>query len=271
MTWHLDPEQSRRYLDGSLVGARAASVEAHVMACAQCRAALAVGVPAARMDAVWAAIVDVVDTPRVTWVERVMCRFGVQPEEARLLATAPSLKLSWLLSVCVALAFVGFAPVAVDRTTLGFLVLAPLVPVLGVACAYGRGVDPTYELTRSTPYPSARLLLLRVVAVLVASLAVTVPFAVIFARGWQPMSWLLPALALVGLTLVAARWLQLPVAATLVAGCYLLVIVSAVKGSAGVASIFNGSHQWVWLAAAVACLGFVISSSAYRGGLRRPS
>jgi len=271
MTWHLDPALTQGYVEGSLSGARAASVEAHLLACEQCRESVAAEVPATRLASVWVGVQNAVDAPRASWVERLLGRLGVQPEEARLLAAAPSLRISWLLSICVVMGFVGAAPLSLDRNTLGFLVLAPLIPVLGVACAYGRGVDPTYEMTRATPYPAGRLLLLRAAAVLVASIAVMVPLGFVLSRGWQPLGWLLPSLALVGVTLVAARWLELPVAGAAVVGSYLLVVVAVVADRQDITWIFSGTFQLFWLAAAVGCAVFVTSSPAYRAAFRRTS
>ena len=271
MTWHLDPALTQAYVAESLSGARAASVEAHLLACAQCRESVAAEVPVARLATVWIGVRDAVDAPRPSWLERLLCRLGVVPEDARLLAAAPSLRISWLLSICVVMGFVGAAPLSLDRSTLGFLVLAPLIPVLGVAFAYGRGVDPTYEVTRATPYPAGRLLLLRAAAVLVASVVVMVPLGFVLSRGWQPLGWLLPSLALVGVTLVAARWLQLPVAGALVVGCYLLTVLGAFADRQDISGIFSGTFQLVWLAAAVGCAVFVASSPAYRAAFRRSS
>ena len=52
-------------------------------------------------------------------------------------------------------AYVGTHGVAV------FLALAPLLPMVGVALAYGPTADPAYEIAAATPYSGVRLLALR--------------------------------------------------------------------------------------------------------------
>lgn len=259
MTWHLDPAQVRGYADGSLGGARGASVEAHVLACGPCRALVAAVVPPRRLAQVWEAVQESVDAPRRTWVERLLLRLQVPDHDARLLAAAPSLQMSWLLSLTVVLGFAAAAAAADERALRFFLVIAPLVPVLGVAGAYGRGIDPTYETTLATPYPTYRLLLLRVVAVLVVSLAVTAGLSVLVASGWNAMAWLLPSLAMVGVVLVLTRFVDLPVAAGAVAVVYVAAIIGAVTRHREVVDLFAGSGQLVSLAVATVSLAVVLS------------
>lgn len=259
MTWHLDPALARDYADGSLGGASAASVEAHVARCAGCRGLLAPAAPAARLAAAWAAVEERVDAPRRTWVERLLLRLGVSDHDARLLSAAPSLQLSWLLALTVVLAFAATAALADDRGLRFFLAIAPLVPVAGVAGAYGRGIDPTYETTRATPYPTYRLLLLRVVAVLVVSLVVTGAFALLVTGGWPAAAWLLPSLAMVGVVLVLTRFIELPVAAATVAGVYLLALAGVVAGRGEVVDLFARDGQLVSLTVVLLCLALVLS------------
>lgn len=261
MTWHLDPAWVRDYADGALGGARAASLEAHVVTCAGCRDLMAAAAPTARLAAVWAGVEERVDAPRRTWAERLLLQLGVSEHDARLLAAAPSLQLSWLLALTVVLAFAATAASADDRGLRFFLAVAPLVPVLGVAGAYGRGIDPTYETTRATPYPSYRLLLLRVVAVLAVSLVVTGAFALLVTGGWPAAAWLLPSLAMVGVVLVLTRFVELPVAAAAVAGTYLLALASVVASRGEVVDLFARSGQLVSLAVVLLCLALVLSPS----------
>jgi hypothetical protein len=43
--------------------------------------------------------------------------------------------------------------------SLAFLTVAPLLPLAGIAMAYGPGIDPTYEIGLAAPMRSLRLLL----------------------------------------------------------------------------------------------------------------
>ncbi|HEX7275997.1 MAG TPA: hypothetical protein VF244_01350, partial [Acidimicrobiales bacterium] len=99
-TWHADPGDIVRYASGVIDDTRAGSIEAHLVTCAHCRAAVAgtveAGTDRARLDGAWVAIVDTLDAPQPTVLERVVRRLGVRADTARLLAATPSLKGSWL-------------------------------------------------------------------------------------------------------------------------------------------------------------------------------
>ena len=56
MSWHIDSETLQRYATGTATSATAASAEAHLTGCAECRALLAPAVPAPRLDAIWAEV-----------------------------------------------------------------------------------------------------------------------------------------------------------------------------------------------------------------------
>jgi hypothetical protein len=115
---------------------------------------------------------------------------------------------------------IGFAAIA-SHSTQGegsyrvFLAVAPIIPVVGVAFAYGRLVDPAYELTMSAPIDSLRLLLLRASIVLSVSILFGVAaWPLVPAPGVLGMSaWLLPSLALTLVTLALASHLEIWIAA----------------------------------------------------------
>ena len=67
-----------------------------------------------------------------------------------------------------------------------FLTVAPLVPVLAVATAFGPEAGPALEQESAAPYPLARLLLLRTGAVLLAALPVVLVGQLVFpeAAAW---------------------------------------------------------------------------------------
>ncbi len=269
MNWHLDQATAELYAGGELAGARAASVEAHLLACDACRARLRPVAPSVRLEALWAEIEERVDSPRQTWLVRLLTALRVPNEEARLLAAAPSLQLSWLVALATVLAFAAAATHGGERGMLLFLVLAPLAPVAGVAGAYGRGIDPTYEVTRSTPYSTYRLLLLRVTAVLVTSVLLTSAIALMVSDAWIAAAWLLPSLAMVGLILVMSRWFELPVTAGAVAAMYSAVVGSAWFSHTSIRSLFDTPTQLASLAIVIGCLLVVFIPMHNRAALRR--
>ncbi len=124
--WHVEPGLLARYAGGDVNGSTAASVEAHLLACAGCRAALAPSVDPARLAAVWDEVLDRVDAPRPTFVEQLLLRLGVAEHTARLVCSARSLTVSWLTAVVAALGFALLAADAGGRGVLLFLAIAPI-------------------------------------------------------------------------------------------------------------------------------------------------
>jgi hypothetical protein len=147
---------------------------------------------------------------------------------ARALVTTPSLVLSWILASAVVLAAGVIATASTDTPWVALL--APALAGIGVAYAYGPGVDPAFELGRTMPVSDRMILLVRCVAVcatdallgLVASLVAGEAFGL-------TIGWLLPltavsALALAGATL--SRSANVGVGAAL-AGWAVVVLGSA--------------------------------------------
>jgi hypothetical protein len=73
------------------------------------------------------------------------------------------------------------------------LLIAPVAPLLGVAAAWSRRLDPAYELTVASPRAGLSLVLQRATAALV----VVIPLLAVagWAVGASPARWLLPCLA----------------------------------------------------------------------------
>jgi hypothetical protein len=88
-----------------------------------------------------------------------------------------------------------------------FLVLAPLLPLVGVAAAFGTGGDPARELTAATPTSAFELLVVRTFAIVAATTVLTTIAAIPLPSGWQAAAWLLPALGLTAATLALSTWL----------------------------------------------------------------
>ena len=207
MSWHVDDAVLERYATGSLDDANALSVEAHLLGCADCRKRTAPLADAARLDSVWASVQELVDAPRPTPVERLLLRLGVREHVARLLAATPSLTLSWLSAVALSLAFAVVAAHESERAVGAFLAVAPLLPLAGVAAAYGPWLDPVYEVALAAPLRTFRLLLLRT-SVVVASTALLTAIAALALPqlDWRSAAWLLPSLGLVLVSLALATY-----------------------------------------------------------------
>jgi hypothetical protein len=227
-TWHADDDLLARYVRGGAGPLLGASLEQHLLTCPDCRARIAAHVDTPPLDAVWARVQERAQAPRPSPVERLLVRLGVSETDALLVAHAPSLRTSWLFGLAATLAFAALgAAWGGTRGLVFFLLVAPLVPVAGVAFAYGPDVDPAYETGLAAPYPAARLLLLRTVAVLVTSLPLTVLVGLFVpALSEAPVSWLLPALTFTAVVLAASTWAR-PSAVAIVLGVGWVVSVGS--------------------------------------------
>ncbi|MBA3552008.1 MAG: zf-HC2 domain-containing protein [Actinobacteria bacterium] len=265
MSWHADPAVLERYALGVIDEPTAYSVEAHLLACSSCRASLAGSFDAPRLNRVWEEVAWNLDAPKATLVERLLLRLGVPDHVARLLSATPSLRLSWFVAVAVALAFAVLAAHAGAGTSEGsglllFLLVAPLIPVAGVAAAYGPGIDPTYEIGLASPMRSHRLLLIRSLAVLVSSTALAGLAALSLPDlGWWAAAWLLPALGLTGASLALATfWSPLRASGVVTLAWISLIVLSEAKaGGSLVAFGTNGQLAFliVLIAAALVLAG----------------
>jgi hypothetical protein len=232
-TWHVADELLVEYEQGRLDPARVMSVEAHVARCAVCRRA--VPVDPGWLTANWDGVLDTVGQPDRPWAERLVTRLGVPDHRVRLLAATPGLRMSWLLGNAVVLAFAVTAALLAEPASAAqlavFLAVAPVLPLLAVATAYGRGVDPLYEIASTTPLAGTRLLLWRASAVLVASIALgAVASAFLPVDGLAAVAWLLPALALSAGTLALATAVPIGVAAAGLGGCWLIGVAASGLG-----------------------------------------
>jgi hypothetical protein len=227
-TWHADESLLARYVRGEADPLLGASLEQHLLACPDCRDRIAVHVDTPPLDAVWARIREQAEAPRPSLVERLLTCLGVSGTDALLVARAPSLRASWLFGLAATVAFAAVG--AVWNGTIGlalFLLVAPLVPVAGVAFAYGPDIDPAYETGLAAPYPAARLVLLRTAAVLVTSVPLTVLAGLLVPTlSGTAVSWLLPGLAFTAVVLAASTWAR-PSAVALVLGVGWVVAVGA--------------------------------------------
>ena len=226
--WHLDEELLEDYALGApLSPAQTASAEKHLEHCAACRARLTPLVDTRRLDAVWTEVVDAVDGPHPSWVERLLTQLGVAPSTARLVAVTPSLRVAWLAGVALALVMALVAAHTGPRGVALFLALAPVLPVVGVALTFGPRTEPMHEVALAASYSSFRLLLARSVAVVGATLLLALPAAALLPGSpWLAVAWLLPALALATASLALASRLDPVVSAVGLAVVWLAVALS---------------------------------------------
>lgn len=196
--WHAEDAAIGAYLAGGAPPVLAASVEAHLLACAGCRSRLADLAGTAERDRAWAVLADRVDRPsRSPWL-------------VRSTVATPAL----LRAALVAVALVGLVPLLTAATAgegglVALLVAAPLAPVVAVALAYRADVDPAGQMSLATPAAGLGLVATR--ALVVAGAALPTAYLVLAAvdRWWADVpvglafAWCLPGLALAGTVLAA--------------------------------------------------------------------
>jgi hypothetical protein len=230
VVWHAAPEIIDAYTEARLDPAGAASVEAHLLACEQCRAACAEAVDGGELDAIWDQVAEAVDSVRIPWSVRVLRAIGLPESTARLVAATPALRTAWLVAVAIAVGFAVLASYERDGDPTIFLWLAPLVPLAGVAAAYGPGVDPMYEIGAATPTHGLRLLLLRAAAVASVAALLLVPATLALPDlALIDVAWLLPAIAVSTATLALATFFGPVRAGIVVAACWLALIPISVS------------------------------------------
>ncbi|MEV8099690.1 zf-HC2 domain-containing protein [Kitasatospora sp. NPDC085879] len=172
------------------------ALEAHLETCAPCRSRLAASVATEAPG-----IAALVDTVRAGLEPQLDAAVPMPSRRHR-----PRWVPAWLtlvmapwLAMTLAVTLVALLLDAVASPTLfgdasPLLLVAPVLPLCGVAASWSRGLDPAHELTASTARAGLPLLLRRTTAVL----AVVLPG--LLAAGWltgtmTAAQWLLPSLA----------------------------------------------------------------------------
>jgi hypothetical protein len=249
-TWHASDEMLRSYARGETGVAVVASVEAHLLRCPACRERIAPEV-SAPLEAAWTRVADRIQAPRPPLIVRALRRLGLSEADGVLLSAARALDGAWLLATLAVVVFAALAaiPSAAEGRAL-YLLVAPLVPVLGVVASFAAG-DPLAALTSATPYPKARLALLRTVAVVITSIPLSIAVGIaVPGIEWLAFAWLLPALALTLITLLAMTWWEPEPVGFAVASAWIAVLAVA-HSSNDVAAAVRLNLQLVYLAIAV--------------------
>lgn len=207
--------------DDALAGDEVWAVEAHLESCADCRGRLAeLSTPSVTelVDQVWAGL-----GPK-------LAESGPQPLRSRWAAWSNTwvtpVMVPWLVMI-VLLPLLGFLLDGVVFTkTASFsfvLLVSPVLPVLGVAISWSKGLDPAYELVTSAPRGGFYLILRRTTAVL----AVVLPAQAVM--GWLSGAGaglgLLPSLAFTTGTLALGGLIGVTRAAYVLVGIWAAVIV----------------------------------------------
>jgi len=233
--WHAGAQELAGYLSGRAPRAQAASVEAHLLGCADCRALLArvtgeTGDTA--REAAWERLADTIDRPSAGLVGRLsrghlLVRSSVATP-AMVQAALASTVLVGLVPLLTALA-VG------DAGLVALLVLAPLAPMAAVALAFREGADPAGEISLATASAGLKVVALRALAVSLVALPLAVAVLLAVDTWVEPVpmrlgaAWCLPGLALAAVVLLAGTTRLDPMRVALaISGTWAVAVLSLV-------------------------------------------
>jgi hypothetical protein len=186
--------------------------------------------------------------------ERLAARLLRSPGLARALVTTPSLLLGWVIATAVVLG--AGAAATLGTGTPYVALLAPAAAGAGIAYAYGPGIDPAWELSRSMAVSDRMVLLVR--ALVVFSLNAALGLAASAASGAAAavtFGWLLPMTAVSALALAVATVTRSPNAGITAALGSWAIAVLAARAATGqfTAAITSSALVVPYLAAAAAC------------------
>ena len=192
-------------------------------------------------------------------VERAAAGLLRSPGLARALVTTPSLLLPWLIASAVVLAAGVFATLGTGRPLVALL--APAVAAAGIAYAYGPGIDPAWELSRSMAVSDRLVLLVRALAVFALDAGLGVAASAASGSAVSiTFGWLVPMTAVCGLALAVAtvsRSANAGVAAGL-AGWALLILSEQAATGRYTDAITGSGLMLPYLAFAAACVAVAL-------------
>lgn len=262
--WHAPPGLLTRFAaDPSAVdGTTAASLEAHLVGCADCRRALSGAVDPALIDASWDAIAVRIDAPRQDLLLRVLGRVGIDGGMVRIVAATPALQAAGIAAIVA----VAIAAAAASRTAgaLGpFLVIAPVAPLAAVAAAFASSADPAGEAGVATPVHGVGLVVRRAAAVLAVTF-VTLGVAALALPdlGPQAAAWILPGLALAVGAMALGTWVRIEAAVSTLAATWMIAVwavwLAGRRGPVVDTATFAATGQLASLAMVAAAAALVV-------------
>lgn len=218
----------------------------------------------ARIDANWKAIQIELDAPRPAKIERLLLRIGMPATLTRLLVSTPGLRRAWFIAVgLTVLISLGSMDAGRPRDSLlTLLVLAPLVPVLGVALAYGPSSDPAHEVAVSTPISGLRLVLTRAAAVLGATVVLLGLASLVAQPALMALAWLAPAFGLTMVSVATMTVLSPRRATSAVAFGWMVAVLGARTIAGDPLAAFTIGGQLVALAVGAAGLWVAVGRRA---------
>jgi len=214
--------------------------------------------PDVDLDRVWIGVAAQVWRRQQGPVERTAGRLLRSPGLARALLATPSLLLPWLIASVAVLAVGAVATRATGQPLVALM--APAVAAAGIAYAYGPGIDPAWELSRSMAVSDRMVLLVRALAVFAVN--ALLGLAASFASGTAAaltFGWLIPMTAVCALALAAATAVRSPNAgvAAGVAGWTITLLSGQAATGQFTAVVSSSALVPAYLAVAAVCAAVV--------------
>src|SRR5690606_21500842 len=184
---------------------------------------------------------------------------GLDEGTARLLAATPTLRGAWLTGVVLVLLLAVLAATASPRASAAFLALAPVLPVAGVAYAFGPLGDPGREIAAAAPYAALRLLVVRTAVVVSSTLVpglLLAPF--LPPTSWYAVGWLLPALAMTAVALALAERVAVHLSSVALTLGWLAAVSWSAVGPRDPAVLTAAPVQLLSVAAIAACAAVLV-------------
>jgi hypothetical protein len=270
MSEHPDALLIQRYTTGDpdLDEVSLWSLESHLEICADCRARQADLFRGDVADDALGAGRDVLDQVALALDKRIATGPASRPVGRRWAARrrwAVWSLVPWVaMTIAVLLAALALSSAAPHRPSL-VLLIAPVLPLLGVAGAWSRRTDPAWELIAGSPRMGLWLLLRRTAAVLVA--VIPLLLAAGWAVGLSPALWLLPCLGLIVTTLALGERVGLVPAAAGIWAVWTLAVLVPSLVTARVPVVLESSAAPGWAALILLAAGIVVARSHGYGRL----
>ncbi|MFC1405585.1 MULTISPECIES: hypothetical protein [Streptacidiphilus] len=197
--------------------------------------------PEPDLERVWLGVASEVWRRRPGPCERLAARALRSPGLARALLTTPSLLLPWLVASVLVFALGAVASVGTGQPVVALA--APALAAVAVAYAYGPGLDPAWELSRSMAVSDRSVLLARVLAVFALDAALgLLASAVSGAAAAVAFGWLAPMTAVSALALAVATTARSPNAGAAAGmGAWAIAVLSGQSATGRVAEAVTGS------------------------------
>jgi hypothetical protein len=227
------------------------------------------------LDRVWTNVAAEVWRRHPGRLEQTATKLLRSPGLARALLTTPSLLGPWLIGSTLVLAIGALVQLGADQPLVWLI--APAVAAVGIAYAYGPGIDPAWELCCSCAVSDRMVLLTRAVSVfavnavlgLVAS-AATIGTTASSHAAELTFAWLIPMTAVCALALaVAVATRSALVGAGAGIAAWVITVLSAQTASGQLtASVTNVSAYLPYLTVVACCAAIVGYATRPRRGLQ---